>query len=265
MDIARIDYWAASGTSTLHRSALVSKVLATASVIACVVLSRDIFFLVSLYAFVVISVRLARLPVLQIVGISLFPALFSVLYAISLARTGWALPAVVVMKAVTAASAMILLVSTTPHAEVIGLFGRALPKVVKDGLFMTYRSFFILIELVGNFLSALRLRGGFRPGRILRNAGNISSGLGMMFILAYEKSQMLYDVMSVRGYSGKLTGKTPLGGVGFRDLPFLAVAAAFLGIAVYSKSTGNQAPRAILPALLISYLACMEAMRFWKR
>ena len=265
MDIARIDYWAATGKSALHRSALVSKAAATGCVIACVVLSRDFYFLLSLYAFVVISVRLARLPVLQVVGISLFPALFSLLYAISLARTGWVLPAVVVLKAVTAATAMILLVSTTPYAELVGFLGRVLPQVVKDGLFMTYRSFFILLGLVGDFISALKLRGGFRPGRILRNAGNISSGIGMMFILAYEKSQRLYDVMSVRGYSGRLTGRPALGGVGMADMPFLLAAAAFLALEVYSKLAGTGAPRAVMPALLIGYLACMEAVRIWKR
>ncbi len=265
MDIARIDYWAATGKSALHRSALVSKVAATACVIACVVLSTDFFFLVSLYAFVVFSVRLARLPVVQVLGISLFPALFSLLYAFSLARTGWVLPAVVVLKAVTAASSMILLVSTTPYAELVGFFGRALPQVVKDGLFMTYRSFFILIGLVGDFITALRIRGGFRPGRILRNAGNISSGLGMMFILAYEKSQRLYDVMSVRGYSGKLSGRAALGGIGLADLPFLLAASAFLALVVYSKYTGTGTPRVVMPALLICYLVCMEAVRVWKR
>lgn len=265
MDIARIDYWAASGLSPLHRSSLLSKAIASASVIACVVLSRDLAFLVCLYLFTVISVRLAKLPVLQVVGMSLFPALFSVLYAVSLAGAGWVLPAVVVMKAVTAATAMILLVSTTPHAEVIGLFGRVLPTVVRDGLFMTYRSFFILLELIGHLIKALRIRGGFKPRKVIRNARNISSGLGMTFVLAYEKSQRLYDVMYVRGYSGKLGTRKPLGGLGLKDIPFPATAIAFLFLAAYSKITGMQAMRALLPVLLVTYPVCMEAIRFWKR
>ena len=265
MDIARIDYWAVSGKSPLHRMALVSKVAASGCVIACVVLSRDLLFLAGLYLFVVFSVRFARLPLLQVAGISLFPALFSVLYALSLAGSGWTLPAVVVLKAMTAATAMILLVSTTHYTEVIGLFGRVLPKVVTDGLFMTFRSFFILIRLVGDFVTALRLRGGFRPGRMIRNAGNISSGLGMMFIQAYEKSQRLYEVMSVRGYSGRLSGGARPGRLSLIDLPFLATSLAFLSLAAYLRLTGLPAPLAVLAVFLAGYVASMEAVRFWKR
>ena len=49
----------------------------------------------------------------------------------------------------------------------------------------------------------------------MKNTRNMACGLGFLFIRAYEKSQMLYDVMSIRGYSGKL-GAEKGGSAGLR-------------------------------------------------
>jgi len=265
MDIARIDYWATSGTSTVHKATAYSKVAASALVVATVVVSRDLYVLVTLYALVLVTVRAAGLPLKKVLAISLYPGLFAVLFALSQAGQGWALPAVIIMKALTAATAMLLLVSTTPYADVVGLFGRFLPRVVADGLFMTYRSFFILIKMLDNFLDALKLRGGYSPRRLVRNAGNMASGVGMLFIRAYDLSQRLYDVMSVRGYSGKLSGGRPSGSFHAVELPYPASAAALLIYAEYASRAGLASDWRVLASVLLAYITGMEAIRVWKR
>jgi len=265
MDISKIDYWATSGTSFLHRAAVVSKLLATAFVIAGVILAGDVAVLAGLYLMVMVTVRAARLPLVKVMLISLFPGLFAVLYAISQAGAGWTLPAVIIMKALTAASAMILLISTTPYTSVVGFMGRLMPRVVADGLFMTYRSFFILLELMDHFLKALKLRGGFQPHRLIRNARNVAAGVGMLFIRAFDKSQRLYDVMSIRGYSGRLAATRRLDGFGARDLPYLLAAFTFLTIAIYVRVYGQGARVMALTFVLAVYVIGMEAHRVWKR
>jgi cobalt/nickel transport system permease protein len=265
MDISKIDYWATSGTSRVHRATVTSKVLATALVIASVVVTARVEVLVCLFAFVFVTVLAARLPVLKVLAISVFPGLFAVLFALSQAGEGWVLPAVIVMKALTAASAMILLISTTTYTDVLGFIGRPLPRVVSDGLFMTYRSFFILIMLIDRFLTALKLRGGFQPRRLIKNAGNMSSGIGMLFIRAFDKSQMLYNVMNIRGYSGKLTGRKPVGGIGVYGLPYLAAAALFLAVIVYARASGKEGAVILLPVILLAYAGVTEALIHWKR
>ena len=38
----------------------------------------------------------------------------------------------------------------------------------------------------------------------MKNSGNISKGVGMLFVKAVERSSRIYAVMSVRGCSGKM-------------------------------------------------------------
>jgi len=266
MDISRIDYWAATGTSQLHRSSTPSKIAATALAISSVVVSNDLFVLAALYALVMLSVRAAGLPVLKVFGLSVFPALFAALFALSQARAGWALPATIILKAVTAASSMLLLVSTTPFNEVLAFMGRLLPRVVKDGLFMTYRSFFILLNMMDHFIDALKLRGGLRARGSFNNARHVAAGVGMLFIRAYDKSQRLYDVMTIRGYSGSLVGDgRRVGGFRATDVPYPLMAGLILLEAAYSRISGQPAHMAALVVALALYTAVMEASRFWKR
>ncbi len=263
MDISKIDYWAHSGTSLMHRASVSSKLVATGLVITGVVVTKDVGVLAGLFAAVLITARGARLPLSKIVLIALFPSLFALLFALSYASAGWRMPAAILLKAFTAASSMVLLVSTTPYTEVAGNIGRFMPRVVADGLFMTYRSFFILLGLLDNFIDALRLRGGFRPRHMVAGARNIGSGLGMLFIRAYDKSQRLYEVMSVRGYSGRLASRPKRGGLGLADLPYTAMAALFLIYSAAPGAVGRPGPVVLVP-LLIAYLAVMEAFSHWK-
>lgn len=264
MDISKVDYWATSGTSMLHRASVRSKLLATACVIASVVITRDIAGLACLLAVVMITVRAAGLRPGKILLIAIFPSLFALLFAAGYAGTGWELPAAIILKALTAASSMVLLVSTTPYTQVAGYLGRMLPRVIADGLFMTYRSFFIMLELLGHFIDALRLRGGFRPGRALAGAVNIGSGIGMLFIRSYDKSQRLYDVMSVRGYSGMLAAPVKSKGMSLADLPYLAVTVYFLCVLALAAYKGGPAGATALAVPLVVYLVYMEAARAWK-
>jgi hypothetical protein len=93
----------------------------------------------------------------------------------------------------------------------------------------------------------------------------MAEGVGMLFIHASTKSQMLYDVMSIRGYSGRLAGGRPAQGFGLTDLPYLGMAAFFLAESAYMKSCGRPLPALLLPAALTLYLLFMEALKFWKR
>ncbi len=160
---------------------------------------------------------------------------------------------------------MILLLSTTPYNDILGFVSKVMPRVLRDGLFMTYRSFFILFQLMANFITALRLRGGFQPKRFWRNSGNIGSGVGILFIHAYDKSQRLYDVMSIRGYSGRLSGTHRYRAVSVNDLPYLLAAAVFLGEAAYAMQSGRQGSLYTFGILLIVYAFTLEVLPVWKR
>ena len=180
IDIARIDHWAANGASSFHRASVLSKFLFLLCVIAAAVVTKD-------------PEPLA--------------AVFALLYAISL-RGGWWTYALLLLKAVTPAYAVGMVVASTPYPRIFSFLGTFLPEVVAAGMFMAYRTLFILLDMMDNFGTAIRLRGGFSPGNIVKNGSNIAKGVGMLLVRAVERSQRLYAVMAVRGYNGSMAEKT---------------------------------------------------------
>jgi cobalt/nickel transport system permease protein len=207
IDIARIDYWAANGASRFHRASVLSKFLFLFCVIAAVVVTRDAVLLAVACAVLVVLAALSGLPWAAIGLLSLYAAVFALLYAISLRGGVWTY-ALLLLKAVTPAYAVGMLVASTPYPRIFSFLSVFLPEILAAGMFMTYRTLFILLDMMDNFGTAIRLRGGFSPGNIIKNGSNIAKGVGMLLVRAVERSQRLYAVMAVRGYNGSMADKT---------------------------------------------------------
>lgn len=206
IDIARIDHWAASGSGPLHRASTLSKLLFLLFVVASAVTARTAYPLIAGYGLIVVVAVVSRLPWTRMVPLSLYAALFALLYAVTL-RGGAATYSLLIFKAVTPSLAMLTLVVTTPYPRIFSLLSIALPEVLASALFMTYRTLFILLEMMDNFVAAIRLRGGFSPGSLFKNSSNIARGIAMLLVKAVERSSRLAAVMIVRGYSGSMAQK----------------------------------------------------------
>ncbi|MDA8099216.1 MAG: energy-coupling factor transporter transmembrane component T [Nitrospiraceae bacterium] len=220
IDVSRVDYWAANGASPLHRASAWSKLLFVAFIVASAVLARQPLPLAAGIALLLALAAANRLPLTAVGMLSLYAAVFAGLYAASL-RGGIAVTAVVLLKAVMPAFAVGMLIVTTPYPRIFAFLSSFLPEILAAGLFMTYRTFFILLDMMHHFGTAIRLRGGFSPGSIIKNAGNISKGIGALLVRAVERSTRLYAVMSARGYSGSMAEPT-MGGVNPFDVPPIA-------------------------------------------
>jgi cobalt/nickel transport system permease protein len=204
MDIGLIDYYANSGESFLHRASAMQKIIFVIFILASVVVTKDLLLLMSIYLVLVALVILTRLPFFKIISIAAYPAVFGLLFAAASWNGSWIRSGVIVLKTVSAALSMVLLIVTTPYPRVFAAMNPFLPKVVVEGLFLTYRSLFILLELTGNLVRALRVRGGLSPRRYIRNITNFSSGIGLLVIRGLDLSEKFYGVMKIRGYSGKM-------------------------------------------------------------
>ncbi len=203
LDVALIDHWAASGTGPLHRASTLSKVFFLLLVVAGAVAARSPYPLMAGYGLMVVIAAGARLPWLRMISLSLYALLFAVLYGISL-RGDLFVYQLLVFKAITPSLAMLTIMVSTPSHKIFSLISPVLPEVLAAGLFMTYRTLFILIEMMSNFTAAIRLRGGFSPGSLAKNSSNIAKGIGMLLVRAVERASRLYAVMSVRGYNGSM-------------------------------------------------------------
>ncbi len=209
MDIGTIDFWAINGRSPLHRASALSKLVAAALLIAAVIATDDLFVLISIYLVAVAAIVLAGLPVVRVLALAAYPAIFALLFAISRWSGSLLDPLIVLLKALAAAAIMVALITTTPYPQLFALLRYLLPGLVADALFLTYRSIFILLGVLDDLLMALRLRGGLTRHRYLGNLRNLAAGLGLLLVRAIAYSEQLYDVLRLRGYSGRLAAGTP--------------------------------------------------------
>ncbi len=209
MDLGSIDYWANHGTSGLHRTAPAVKLAAATLTLLAVIVASDPLVLVGIYLVLVGAVLVARLPVRQVLAIAAYPVIFAALFAISRWDGTVATPATILLKTMTAALTMVLLITTTPYPHVFVSFRRLLPGVVVDALFLTYRSFFLLLALATRLATALRLRGGISRRRYLHNLRVTGQGLGLLILRALSMSEQSYNVMRLRGYAGVVALPSP--------------------------------------------------------
>jgi energy-coupling factor transporter transmembrane protein EcfT len=210
IDVARIDHWAATGSGAFHRASALSKLLFLFLVVAGAVTANTPFPLMAGYAVILVVIAASRMPWARMILWSLYALLFALLYGTTL-RGGPLVYLLLAFKAITPSLAMLALVVSTPYPRIFSLISTVLPELLAASLFMTYRTFFILIDMMHNFGAAIRLRGGFSPGSLWKNSSNIAKGIGMLLVTAVERASRLYAVMSVRGYTGSMARKGPDG------------------------------------------------------
>jgi energy-coupling factor transporter transmembrane protein EcfT len=233
IDVARIDHWAANGSGPFHRASTLSKVLFLVAVVAAVVITRDPALLAVVYGVLIAAAAASGLPWMTIGFLSLYAAIFAVLYALSL-RGGAMIFALLLLKAVTPAYAVGIVITSTPYPRIFSFLGTFLPEILASGLFMTYRTLFILLDMMDNFGTAIRMRGGFSPGNIVKNGSNIAKGIGAMLVKAVERTSHLYAVMAVRGYSGSMAEES-LGTLGRSDWLPLGIGIAVVALVMLWK------------------------------
>lgn len=204
MDLAYIDQLSNSGDGLLNRCSVIPKVLLTGTFVLLTIFSHRLPYELFFFVLLVILHLFNKMPVGKIFHLVLYPVFFSLIFA--LIRFSYSMEEgfVLIFKATNSALAMILLITTTPYTKVFSLLRLFLPGVLVDGMFFTYRIFFILLEKIGNALTVLKLRGELRLGNVLFYLKHLAGVIGLVFINAFAMSERMYSIYSLRGYEGKL-------------------------------------------------------------
>lgn len=208
MDLAYIDQLSNNGDGRLHRASAISKILLSLSVIISIVISNSLSVMLIIFSLLLLINYFNKMPMLKVIHFALYPAIFSMMFALIRFTYSPEQALVIVFKAVDSALAMILLITTTPYVQVFSFFRLFLPGVLVDGMFFTYRIFFILIEKLTNALTVIKLRGGLKPANIFFNIRNLASVIGILFINAFAMSERMYSIYSLRGYENNLFHET---------------------------------------------------------
>ncbi len=248
MDIFIIDYYANHGRSFIHNAGASYKLLFVALVIASVMITGNLYLLLSIYLTLMALAIWTRLPALKIALLSGYPAIFALLYVIAIWTGSYLDAAVIMLKALCSSLAMVTVIVTTPYPKIFDSIKPFLPNIIGEALFLTYRAIFILIRLVNNLLIALRLRGGTKPGQYYTNTKNFASGLGLLLVKGLEISEKMHGVMQVRGYSGRISSKKSHTGITIDDVGILITGTLILGVVLgFRYITGfNNYPMSVL-------------------
>jgi energy-coupling factor transporter transmembrane protein EcfT len=220
MDISIVDRSAVSGDSALHRAGIGAKLGAFSLVLATIVVSTNLF----------IVLAVLRLPARQMLPLAAYPAVFAAVFAFASAPDVLA-AALIVAKAVTAALAAVTLMFTTPYPQVFAALQRITPGIVGDTLLMTYRAIFILADKFGDLTTAVRLRAGLSKGHPVRSARATTRALGGLLLYSLDLAQREYDVLVLRGYTGRLRVAVRPSRSPVADVAILAASLALLGVA----------------------------------
>lgn len=231
MDITAVDRSAVLGDTLLHRAAPASKLIATGLLLGAVMSVQDPLVAAGIALSLTGAAAAVHLPLRKMLPLALYPALFALVFAFA-AAPGPVTGALVVLKAVTAALVVVMLMFSTPYPQVFAPLQRVVPAIVGDALLMTYRSLFILADKFGDLLRAVRLRSGIAAHQPLRAARATTRALGGLLLYSFDLSQREYDILRVRGYEGRLRVSPRASTEPTADAAALVYAALVLAVAL---------------------------------
>lgn len=120
-------------------------------------------------------------------------------------RYGMITFASIMLKALLTVSAVLLLIATTPFAEITrGFAALRVPKLLCLQLGMTYRYLSVLLEEATTMLTAYTLRARDQKGIRMRDIGSF---LGQLILRSFDRAERVYQAMMCRGFEGVYGGK----------------------------------------------------------
>jgi cobalt/nickel transport system permease protein len=203
--LAQIDHAASAGRTVWHRSSALSKLLLASGLVLLAVFAPSLRLLAGLYAVAWVLALTGRLPWRLTLLASGYPVAFTLLFLLARWDGTLETPLRLLLRPLTASLAAVWLVGTTPYPDLFAPLSRLLPRSVGDGLFLTYRALFELMDRTTGLVRALRLRGGAR-GPARRQLTQAGEGFATMVLYGFERSQRLYATMLLRGHSGRICG-----------------------------------------------------------
>lgn len=202
---AQIDFLASAGGTPWHRASALSKLVLTLVLVAEAVFSPSWVVLALTLGTALALCATARMPAGLIATAASTPVLFAFIFVVAHFRGDVREVVVLGMRPIVASLAALWLVGTTPYPDLFAPLSRVLPRQLGDSLFLTYRAVFALIARVERLWRALFLRGAM-TGPVTRRAHMLGEAMGVVVLSGFDRSHRLYQVMTLRGHSGRICG-----------------------------------------------------------
>lgn len=231
MHLAEIDRISNSTYSYFHNARVASKVIFTILMVAAFIVNDSLVKGAALLGIILLSFWIGKIPVRIVLHLALYPAFFSMIFALLEMGNSLAAGLLIILRAVGAGLTMVLLITTTPYTDLFSFLSRWMPTVLVDVFMFTYRGIFILIEKTTNLVKSMRLRGGYNSFNIFKNAKNMVGVIGVIIITSFDMSERMYKVYALRGYKGGIKSEITLWPLGVKDYVIILVAlGAMIGV-----------------------------------
>ncbi|TET52558.1 MAG: hypothetical protein E3J54_06270 [Actinobacteria bacterium] len=204
MWIAFLDHLAYDLDSFWHRASPVSKVVFLILAISAIIISTKSLYLAALFVLFLLLMSLSNLPVFTLSLLLLYPLFFGLVFSLSRVGEAATFPLVTLLRAVTAAEAVLLVLATTHYVDLFAVLQIVLPYTISDTMFITYRSFFMILDSLRNTVNIARLRGAYSFFTIFRNLRLAGRVLGHSLIHAYQTNETTQRALILRGYEGRI-------------------------------------------------------------
>jgi len=202
IQLSYLDYLAVEGKSWLHHLSPKLKIIGMGLVLLGIVTLRNLSGLILLYTILLTLFFISRIP-LRIFSLTLYPLIFAILF-IFISGFQILFILLIFLKVLCGSTGVVLLLATTPYPSIFRVLGRVLPSLFVTALFLTYRSIFILLNVLEETQHALYLRGGFQWRHPWRSLNNISNAFGHLIIKGIDASERMYESMVLRGFTNKI-------------------------------------------------------------
>ena len=202
IQLSYLDYLAVEGKSWLHHLSPKLKIIGMGLVLLGIVTLRNLSGLILLYTILLTLFFISRIP-LRIFSLTLYPLIFAILF-IFISGFQILFILLIFLKVLCGSTGVVLLLATTPYPSIFRVLGRVLPSIFVTALFLTYRSIFILLNVLEETQHALYLRGGFQWRHPWRSLNNISNAFGHLIIKGIDASERMYESMVLRGFTNKI-------------------------------------------------------------
>ncbi|MHA1595778.1 MAG: cobalt ECF transporter T component CbiQ [Candidatus Baldrarchaeia archaeon] len=253
-DFWLINEYAENGDSPLHRIHPIAKLVTVLAITVLVVITYNLETLVALLLLTFFLCLLTRaspryfiswlsVPFLFGFSISIMlpftvpgRALLSVdllLFKVTLSIEGVMQGLIIILKVVTAALAIFMVVLTTSHFELLYYVQKAFPRTLSVMLLLTFRYVFLVIDEMKRMREAVGARGGSLIRTFFENIKLFGNILGAFLIRTMERAERVYTAMEVRGFDGTIRLLSPHKKFSATDMAFLVSSLSSLSLLLW--------------------------------
>ena len=202
IDLYLVDHLSSNGNSFLHNANVITKLISIIILIPLLITANSSIFYISLLIFLFFVSYFIHLPTQKIMHWIAYPLFFTSFFSLSLYfGKNLDLAITVMLRSASICCIMLILVCTTQLTSLFSAVSIFAGETMTSIFFVTYRYFFVIFDILDNYLLAFKVRGGGLKSIFSKNSP-IFSIFGVMFIYALDNLEMLEKVMVVRGFKG---------------------------------------------------------------